>query len=87
MISNNLKLISTILAIIGVLAYFYFQYQMWTDIPGGFKEGAEPYNGFRYARDNQLKSVDQYDDEKGDPHMKVNDEFLEGCRVFFTSKI
>lgn len=49
---------------------------------GGFKEGAEQYNGYRYAQDT-LKSVDQCDDDKDDPAMNFNEEFFEGCKKYF----
>jgi hypothetical protein len=53
---------------------------MKVDELGGFKQGTEQY---RYTQDNELVSVDQCDDEKNDPEMNINDEFLEGCKAFF----
>ena len=49
---------------------------------GGFKAGTEEYFGYRYARDNELKSADQCDDEKNDPQMKINTNFVKGCEAF-----
>ncbi|MGE8653748.1 MAG: hypothetical protein ACN6NV_08385 [Acinetobacter gandensis] len=77
---------STILAVLGLTAFFYFQYQMRPEVLGGYKDGTEQYFGYRYARDNQLKSADQCDDEKGDPEMNVNAEFIEGCKKYFKEK-
>jgi hypothetical protein len=54
---------------------------------GGFKAGTEEYFGYRYARDNELKSADQCDDEKNDPQMKINTAFVKGCEAFFKKKI
>lgn len=86
MISKQFKLMSTILAVLGLTAFFYFQYQMRPEVLGGYKDGTEQYFGYRYARDNQLKSADQCDDEKGDPEMNVNAEFIEGCKKYFKEK-
>ena len=56
---------------------------MWPGVLGGFKAGTEEYFGYRYARDNELKTADQCDDEKGDPLMKINAKFVKGCEAFF----
>ena len=61
--------------------YFYFQLQ--PKQLGGYIEGTEQYNGYLYARDNRLKSLDQCDDDKDDPEMNINKAFLEGCKGFF----
>lgn len=50
----------------------------------GYEEGTELCNGHLYAKVNELKSVDNCDDEANDPEMNINDEFLKGCRKFFT---
>lgn len=84
--STPFKIISTSLAILGIALFIYFQYQMRPEVLGGFTEGTEQYNGYRYASDNQLKSADKCDDEKYDPQMKVNAKFLEGCEAFFKQK-
>ena len=83
MISKEFRVISTLLAIIGLIAFLFFEYQMRPDQLGGFKEGTEEYYGYQYARDNKLKSADQCDDEKDDPEMNINETFLKGCRKFF----
>ncbi|WP_249706295.1 hypothetical protein [Acinetobacter amyesii] len=77
---------SSALAVLGVAAFIYFQYQMRPEVLGGYKEGTEQYFGYRYARDNQLKSADQCDDEKDDLEMNVNAEFIEGCIGYFRNK-
>lgn len=86
MISKQFKLMSTILAVLGLAAFIYFQYQMRPEVLGGYKDGTEHYFGYRYARDNQLKSADQCDDEKDDPEMNVNAEFIEGCIKYFKER-
>ncbi len=75
-------MISAILAIIGISAFLYFQYSVKPEKFGGFKEGTEQYNGYRYAQD-MLKSADQCDDDKDDPAMNFNEEFYEGCKKYF----
>ena len=80
MITKQFKIVNAIIAVLAIAAFIYFQYSMRTEELGGFKEGTEQYNGYRYAQDNQLKSVDQCDD---DAEININDEFLEGCKQFF----
>ncbi|WP_257226749.1 hypothetical protein [Acinetobacter sp. YH12083] len=77
---------SSALAVLGVAAFIYFQYQMRPEVLGGYKDGTEQYFGYRYARYNQLKSADQCDDEKDDLEMNVNAEFIEGCIGYFRNK-
>ncbi|WP_180063652.1 hypothetical protein [Acinetobacter sp. YH16042] len=86
MISKQFKLMSSALAVLGVAAFIYFQYQMRPEVLGGYKDGTEQYFGYRYARDNQLKSADQCDDEKDDLEMNVNAEFIDGCIGYFRNK-
>ncbi|OTL47895.1 hypothetical protein B9Y01_17530 [Acinetobacter baumannii] len=50
----------------------------------GYEEGIEFCNRYLYAKVNELKSDDNCDDEADDPEMNINDEFLKGCRNFFT---
>ncbi|NNH01602.1 hypothetical protein HLH18_12160 [Acinetobacter sp. ANC 5414] len=83
MIAKQLRIISSILAILGISAFFAFQYFLQAEELGGFKEGTEQYNGYRYAQDNQLKSVDQCDDEKDDPALNFNPDFFQGCKQYF----
>ncbi|MGY5394428.1 hypothetical protein [Acinetobacter sp. NigerLNRRAM0016] len=45
-----------------------------------FEDGSEQCHGYLYAKYNQLKSIDQCDD---DPEMKINKVFIEGCESFF----
>ena len=80
MITKQFKIVNAIIAVLAIAAFIYFQYSMKTDELGGYKQGTEQYNGYRYAQDNQLKSADQCDD---DPEIYVNDEFLEGCKKLF----
>lgn len=49
----------------------------------GFEDGSEQCDGFLYAKYNQLKSIDQCDDDKDDPEMQINKVFIEGCESFF----
>ena len=70
MISKQFKIVNGILAVIGIAAFIFFQYQMRQDKLGGFKEGTKEYYGYQYAHDNNLKNVDQCYDEKDDPKMK-----------------
>ena len=72
--------ICVVLAVLGITAFLYFRQSMKVDELGGFKQGTVQY---RYTQDNELVSVDQCDDEKNDPEMNINDEFLEGCKAFF----
>ena len=83
MISKQFRIVNAILAVIGIAAFIFFQYQMRPDKLGGFKEGTEEYYGYQYARDNNLKSADQCDDEKDDPEMNINEKFFKGCRTYF----
>lgn len=83
MIAKQLRIISSVLAILGISAFFAFQYFLQAEKLGGFKEGTEQYNGYRYAQDNQLKSIDQCDDEKDDLAMNFNPDFLQGCKQYF----
>jgi hypothetical protein len=64
-------------------SFFIFQYVIQPEKLGGFTEGTEQYNGYRYAKDNQFKSVDQCDDEKDDPAINFNQDFFEGCKQYF----
>ncbi|WP_369027699.1 hypothetical protein [Acinetobacter baumannii] len=57
------------------------------DLLCGYEEGTELCNGHLYAKVNELKSVDNCDDEANDPEMNINDEFLKGCRSFFSRKV
>jgi len=83
MISKQFKIVNGILAVIGIAAFIFFQYQMRPAKLGGFKEGTEEYYGYQYARDNKLKSADQCDDEKDDPEMNINEVFIKGCMAYF----
>lgn len=83
MISKQFKIVNAILAVLGIAAFLYFQQSMKADELGGFKQGTEQYNGYRYAQDNKLKSADQCNDEKDDPEMNINEEFIEGCKTYF----
>ena len=83
MISKQFKIVNAVLAIIGIAAFIFFQYQMQPKKLGGFKECTEEYYDYQYARDNNLKSADQCDDEKGDPEMNINEVFIKGCRAYF----
>ncbi len=65
--------VNSILAIIGVSILIYLQYQLRPEMLAGFKAGTEEFFGYCYARDNELKSADQCDDEKADPQMKTNE--------------
>ncbi|WP_212749464.1 hypothetical protein [Acinetobacter bohemicus] len=42
--------IYVVLAVLGIAAFFYFQQSMKADELGGFKQGTEQYNGYRYAQ-------------------------------------
>ena len=83
MISKQFRIVNAILAVIGIAAFIFFQYQMRPDTLGGFKEGTEEYYGYEYAQMNELKNADQCDDEKDDPEMNINEKFLKGCRTYF----
>lgn len=83
MISKQFKIVNGILAVIGIAAFIFFQYQMRPDQLGGFKEGTEEYYGYQYAQMNELKNADQCDDEKGDSEMNINEDFIKGCRAYF----
>ena len=83
MISKQFRIVNGILAVIGIAAFIFFQYQLRPDKLGGFTEGTEEYYGYQYARDNNLKNADQCDDEKDDPEMNINEKFLKGCRTYF----
>ncbi|MFN0297762.1 hypothetical protein ACKVE0_09545 [Acinetobacter albensis] len=80
MITKQFKIVNAIIAVLAIAAFIYFQYSMRTEELGGFKEGTEQYNGYRYAQDNSLKSADQCDD---DAEVNPNKEFLEGCKTYF----
>ena len=79
--------VNSILVFIGVSILIYLQYQLRPEVLGGFKAGTEEYFGYRYARDNELKSADQCDDEKNDPQMKIKTAFVKGCEAFFKKEI
>ena len=83
MISKKFRIVNAILAVIGIAAFIFFQYQVRPDKLGEFKEGTEEYYGYQYARDNNLKTTDQCDDAKVDPQMNINEKFIEGCRKYF----
>ena len=83
MISKQFRIVNAILAVIGIAAFIFFQYQMRPDKLGGFTEGTEEYYGYQYAGDNKLKSAEQCDDEKNDPAMNINEAFIKGCRTYF----
>ena len=83
MLSKKLRILSSVLAILGICGFFIFQYLLQPEQLGGFKQGTEQYNGYRYAQDNQLKSVDQCDNEKDDPVINFNQDFLAGCQHYF----
>lgn len=83
MISKQFRIVNGILAVIGIAAFIFFQYQMRPDKLGGFTEGTEEYYGYQYAQMNELKNADQCDDEKGDSEMNINEDFIKGCRAYF----
>lgn len=83
MISKQFKIVNGILAVIGIAAFIFFQYEMRPKKLGGFKEGTEEYYGYEYAQINGLKNADQCDDEKDDPEMNINEAFIKGCRAHF----
>ncbi|WP_425919080.1 hypothetical protein [Acinetobacter sp. TSRC1-2] len=74
---------SSVLTILGISAFFAFQYFSQPEEFSGFKEGTEQYNGYRYAQDNRLNSVKQCDDEKDDPAINFNPNFSQGCKHYF----
>jgi len=84
--TRQAKIISVVLVLIliAIAAFLYFQ-SMKKEEFGGFEEGTEQYYGYRYAQDN-LKSVDQCDDDKDDPSMNFNEEFFQGCQKYFENK-
>ncbi|MGE8557442.1 MULTISPECIES: hypothetical protein [unclassified Acinetobacter] len=86
MMTRQTKIISmvVVLILIAIAAFLYFQ-SMKEEEFGGFEEGTEQYYGYRYAQDN-LKSVDQCDDDKDDPSMNFNEEFFQGCQKYFENK-
>ncbi|WP_291370065.1 MULTISPECIES: hypothetical protein [unclassified Acinetobacter] len=86
MMTRQAKIISVvvILILIAIAAFLYFQSMQAKEF-GGFEEGTEQYYGYRYAQDN-LKSVDQCDDDKDDPSMNFNEEFFQGCQKYFENK-
>jgi len=86
MMTKQAKIISVvvILILIAIAAFLYFQ-SMKSKEFGGFEEGTEQYYGYRYAQDN-LKSVDQCDDDKDNPSMNFNEEFFQGCQKYFEDK-
>ena len=86
MMTRQAKIISVvvILILIAIAAFLYF-HSMKEEEFGGFEEGTEQYYGYRYAQDN-LKSVDQCDDDKDDPSMNFNEEFFQGCQKYFENK-
>lgn len=49
----------------------------------GFEDGSEQCHGYLYAKYNQLKRIDQCDDDKDDPEMQINKVFIQGCESFF----
>ena len=81
--TKQAKMIITgvVLILIALAALLYAQSRKKEEF-GGFQEGSEQYYGYRYAQDH-LKSVDQCDDDKDDPEMKINKVFIEGCESFF----
>ena len=74
--------IYVVLAVLGITAFLYFRQSMKVDELGGFKQGTEQYNGYRYTQDNEVVSVEQCDDEKNDPEMNINVVCLDGCKAF-----
>lgn len=70
------------MAIIGLAAFLFFEYEMSSDIAGGFKEGTEEYKGYQYARDNNLKRAEQCD-EKADSQADISEKFIDGCKKYF----
>ena len=80
MITKQFKIVNAIIAVLAIAAFVYFQYSMKTDELGGYKQGTEQYNGYRYAQDNSLKSADQCND---DAEVNANKDFLEGCKTYF----
>ncbi|MNY89785.1 hypothetical protein D3C78_60890 [compost metagenome] len=83
MITRQFRIVNAVLAVIGIVAFIFFQYQMRVDKLGEFKEGTEEYYGYQYARDKNLKSADQCDDENNNPKMNINEAFIKGCRAYF----
>ncbi len=83
MISKQFRIVNAVLAVIGIAAFIFFQYQMRPAKLGGFKEGTEEYYGLSYALNNNLKNEDQCDDKKDDPKMNINEAFIKGCRSYF----
>ena len=83
MISKQFRIVNAVLAVIGIAAFIFFQYQMRPDKLGGFKEGTEEYYGYQHARDNNLKNEDQCDEKKDDSKMNINEAFIKGCRSYF----
>lgn len=80
MITKQFKIVNAIIAVLAIAAFIYFQQAMRAEEIGGYKQGTEQYNGYRYAQDNKLKSFDQCDDDSG---ININKDFLEGCKTYF----
>lgn len=53
----------------------------------GYEEGTELCNGYLYVKYSELKSTKNCDDETNDTDMNINEEFLKGCRSFFSRKV
>lgn len=49
----------------------------------GFEDVSEQCHGYLYAKYNQLKSIDQCDNDNDDPEMQINKAFIQGCESFF----
>lgn len=80
---KQFRIVKAILVVIGIAAFIFFQYQMRPENLGGFTEGTEEYSGYQYVLMNELKNADQCDDEKNDPEININDEFIRGCKAYF----
>ena len=63
MTSKKFNILNAVLVVFGIAAFIYFQQAMKVEEMGGYKQGTEQYNGYRYAQDNRLQSVGQCEDD------------------------
>ncbi|MCX0334425.1 hypothetical protein [Acinetobacter radioresistens] len=73
------------IVVVGITFYSYLAIASKPEILNGYEEGSEEYNGYTFARENQLKSKEECSIATTEfPELsKVSGSFMNGCKSYF----
>jgi uncharacterized protein YdeI (BOF family) len=79
---KQFRIVNVVLAIIGIVAFLYFQESVRTEEKEPFQKGTSQYTGYHYAEEHKLTTVDQCKNAKNNSTIQINVAFLEGCKTY-----